>query len=356
MRILLAMTLALAACSTQEEMPAVEPPTGVEVFTQPLDDGNAFSCNTCHALEEPAEDGMRRVGHALGDAAHRPSWKDGRLDSFRGAVNSCVTEWMRGEAWSAEDPRWLVLNEYLAAQSDPPAAAVDIQIVRPPGDLTGGDADAGRALFNTSCGLCHGNNAEGSALAPGLLGLSLPPDYIAGRVRFSGATDSPVYDGLTGGAMPFWGGDRLSDAELIDLVAFITEAEPDPDGNNGDLPNDATIPDCPSTHALVGTTMPLTTRFHRVEGIVTVVNDCAVRIDSFGFDGQGIDVRIYGGADLDFADGFNMSADLKNFPTGYDGDTVIGVLPDGKTLDDLGAISIWCVPVGVSFGDAVLGQ
>ena len=31
----------------------------------------------------------------------------------------------------------------------------------------------------------------------------------------SGAIDSSVYEGLTGGRMPFWAADRLSDAEPL---------------------------------------------------------------------------------------------------------------------------------------------
>ena len=158
-------------------------------------------------------------------------------------------------------------------------------------------------------------------------------------------------------AMPFWGADRLSDDELRDLVAFITTAEPEPANNsenNGGNNGGNNGADCPSTHPMVGTTAELTERFHGVRGTVTVVNDCSIRIDNFFFDGNGIDIRVYGGSDLSFSDGFSMGEDLKNFPTGYEDDTVTGVLPEGKTMDDLGAVSIWCVPVGVSFGDAAL--
>jgi hypothetical protein len=42
------------------------------------------------------------------------------------------------------------------------------------------------------------------------------------RVRTGGPRDSPVYEGLSGSLMPFWAAERLTDAELLDAVAFVT--------------------------------------------------------------------------------------------------------------------------------------
>ncbi|MEM9196027.1 MAG: hypothetical protein AAGF12_43075 [Myxococcota bacterium] len=61
--------------------------------------------------------------------------------------------------------------------------------------------------------------------------------YIAERVRLSGRANSSTYSGLTG-IMPFWGADRISDAELFDVVAFVNDvsklASPVTDGGMGD--------------------------------------------------------------------------------------------------------------------------
>ena len=353
---IIGVMLVLSACGEQADLGG-DPGSvvsGQALFEQPLEGGNTFACVTCHALKEPAEDGMRRAGHALADATKRPHYKNGQLEDMLDAVNSCLTEWMRSEPWSEGDPRWVALHDYLEAQApEGQAQPLSFEIASPPLDTSGGDAEAGRALFNMSCALCHGADAIGTARAPSLLGLDLQGEYIARRVRTSGQSQSPVYDGLTGGAMPFFAADRLSDAELLDLVAFVETAEPLDEVGDNNSPGEVEVPDCVSTHPLVGTTRTLSTRFHGVSGTVTVVNDCAVRIDDFHFDGGGIDVRIFGGADLGFGDGFIMSSGLVRSP-GYEGETVVGVLPEGMTLDDLGAISVWCVPVGVSFGDASL--
>jgi hypothetical protein len=86
-----------------------------------------------------------------------------------------------------------------------------------------------------------------------------------------------------------------------------------------------------------------------------VVDDCTIRISGFEFDGNGIDVRIYAGRGGDYSSGFGLSENLVNFPVGYSGETLWLTLPDGTTLDVVDGLSVWCVPVGVSFGDGLFG-
>ncbi len=249
------------------------------------------------------------------------------------------------------------MNEWLEEQAgDGEAEAVEIQRVDPPADLSGGDAAAGLETFNGSCAVCHGEGATGTMLAPQLAGTNLTPEYIATRVRTSGQAASEVYEGLTGGLMPFWGLDRLSDDELLDVVAWVStseapDVEPDPDPDPDPEPLEPG--DCPSTHPKVGQTAVLVNHFHDIAGIATIVNDCTIEIEDFGFDGNGIDVRMWAGPTANLKAGFPLGENLKNFPTGYEGDTIMGELPEDKTLDDVESVSIWCVPVGVSFGDGV---
>ena len=342
-----------------EAEPAPEPdpspegePSGELLFMNRHDDGNTFACNTCHALTEPTAD-FRRPGHPLGDAAMRPSFKNGQVDTLLEAVNSCRTEWMVAPPFGANDDRWQALQGFLAtAAGDAPADPLVFEIVQPPADLEGGDVEAGRDAFNGTCAVCHGAEATGTQLAPPLNGEFLTADLIARRVRTSGVVDSPVYDGLTGGRMPFWSADRLSDAELTDIIAFVVQndpgdivPEPDPE------PEMVNPGDCASTHALVGSEATFETFAHQVGGTATVVDDCTIRIDDFTFDGQGVNVQLYGGLAGAYAQGFSMSGDLRRSP-GYAGESLTFTLPEGTTLDDLDGVSIWCVPVGINFGDA----
>ncbi|MFT7621325.1 MAG: cytochrome c [Myxococcota bacterium] len=327
---------------------------GAMVYTVPSKDGNTWACNTCHALEEPSEDGVRRVGHRLGDATHRATYKDGSLTNMRDAVNSCRTGWMNAPAWDADDPEWLALYQWLDDMApEGPAPLVDVQIVTPPDPATGGDPDSGQTLFNMACVMCHGTDAVGTERGPPLAGVGLPESYIVGRVRTSGPTNSPVYDGLTGGLMPFWGGDRLTDTEVKNLAAFVnTVAAPDPDTPDDPDPVDPG-PFCDATHAKVGWTATLSTKFHGVSGTATIIDDCTIEVTEFAFDGNGIDVQVYAGTGGNYNAGFSVSEQLYNYPTGYSGDTLMLKVPAGNTLDDIDGLSVWCVAVGVSFGDGL---
>jgi mono/diheme cytochrome c family protein len=308
---------------------------------------------------------VRRVGHALGGATRRGSYKSGQLTDMRLAVNSCLTEWMGTDPWEAGDERWAALSGWIDAQQGG-TAAFSIQILQPPTELLSGDAVPGAALFNMSCSMCHGQNGMGTVRAPRIVGTGLPAEYVATRVRTSGSPGSTVYQGLTGGRMPFWGGDRLADDELRDLIAYVTEeatpvgngengenGETDGDGENSEVVTIGVPGDCASTHSSVGLVAELSTFFHRVQGTATIVDDCTIRVDDFFFDGNGIDVRIYAGLGGNYSAGFAITGDLFNFPTGYSGATVYAVLPDGKTLDALDGISVWCVDAKVDFGSGM---
>ncbi len=327
---------------------------GETVYSTPVEGGNSFTCETCHALTEPA---LRRPGHPIGDATRRPSYKNGKLQAMLPAVNSCLEEWMLADPWTEDDPRWQALYGWLdemAPEGDAPP--LSFEIVQPLADLTGGDADNGRAIFNGSCAVCHGADGVGTNQAPPVAGAGYSEDYTGQRVRTSGLMDSPVYDGLTGGRMPFWAADRLSDAELIDIAAWLA-IDDGPDTTTGTTDPTTTTTtggDCDSTHPWIGYTAELQNFFHDVGGTAEIVDDCTIVINNFTYDGTGIDVRIYGGLGGDYDNGFPMTEDLLK-PGGYNGTTLVATVPDGQTLDDLDGISVWCVDVGVDFGSGVFG-
>ena len=325
-------------------------PTGEALYSEPHDDGNTFACATCHALQEPASDGLRRPGHPIGDAANRPSYKNEQLTELRDAVNSCRVEWMAASELSMDDPRWLALRDFLESTAgSTQAPAISYQIVSPPSELGGGDATAGRATFNETCVVCHGVDAAGTERGPALRGETLTEELVARRVRTSGPSDSAVYPGLTDGIMPFWAADRLSDDELLDVIAFaLTSDGGGTGGSGGTLPPD--LRECDATHGKVGQVAMLSTFAHSVSGTAKIIDDCTIQVEDFVYDGGGIDVRFYSGLGGNYVTGFPMSQDLVR-SGGYNGETVYAQLPDGRTLDELGGISVWCVDVAVSFGD-----
>jgi mono/diheme cytochrome c family protein len=318
-------------------------------FTRPA--GNSFTCATCHALVEPSQNGLRRPGHPLASATRRPSYKGGQVDTMLEAVNSCLDEWMNADTWSESSVEWLALQSWLEAQASPGVApVVEIQIASPPENLSGGDATAGREVFNESCAICHAVDGGGSSQAPPVVGFGLDAGLVANRVRLSGRVGG-IYPGLTGGVMPFWGANRLSDNELRDIVAYVSEGEDAGDGDGSGGENDGS--QCGNDHPRVGQSTVLTTRAHGVRGTATIVDNCTIELSQFNYDGRGIVVQAYTGNDGNFfgAGARAISADLVG--PRYSNANLRFTLPDTITLDDFNSLSIWCVAVGVSFGDGI---
>jgi mono/diheme cytochrome c family protein len=321
-------------------------------FSRP--DGNSYTCAHCHAVVEPASNGYARPGHPLGDASARVDYKNGQVSSLREAANSCLDEWMNAGTWSNANADWLKLEDWLSQHAPPETAeSVDIQIAAVPAILTGGDASAGRETFNSSCAICHAQDGEGSLQAPAIGGFGYDSNYVANRVRNSGRSDSQVYDGLTGGIMPFWGANRFSDAELLNVVAFLELGEDDLEAITGDTGNNTGGSGCASDHEKVGWVAELTTRQHQVSGTATIIDNCTIEVTQFNYDGRGIVVQAYTGQGRNFNSRAAHAISENLVGTAFADATVQFSLPDDLSLDEFGALSIWCVEVGVSFGDGI---
>lgn len=351
----LALTLALglfAGCETATDEGRSATTDGQALYAAPHDDGNTFACATCHALHEPADDGITRPGHPIGDAAARATFKNGQLSGLVDAVNSCREDWMGAPAFTEDDPRWLALRDFLVAEAgDTTAESITYDIVDPPADVSGGDPVAGAAAFDRTCAVCHGPGAAGSERAPSLLGTPETADFIALKVRRSGNPSSDVYPDLVPGRMPFWAADRLTDDGLRDIVAFLgqTESTTPINGDEMDLSLPNAQSDCGSSHPMVGQSLTFMEKAHDVGGTATVVDDCTILFEDFSFDGGGIDVRIYGGENGSYDDGATMSVNLVG--TAFERNKAVLRLPEGISLGDFDGLSVWCVPVGFSFGD-----
>ena len=100
----------------------------------------------------------------------------------------------------------------------------------------------------------------------------------------------------------------------------------------------------------IGARAVLSTRAHGVMGTAVVIDARTIELRDFWFDGDGLDVRIYGGLAGDYASGVALSADLRRAEP-YLGETLTLTLPIGVSLSDLDGVSVWCVPAGASFGD-----
>lgn len=322
---------------------------GASVFTSPLSNASTYSCASCHAIHEAdglAMDGFRRPGHPLLNASKRASFKNGQYSEMLDAVNTCLTEFMNTGKWTAQSQQWLNLLNWIEDQdTQEPAVEVERLIVDSPAELSGGSVENGRELFNSRCIVCHGFDGGGTPLGPKITGTGLQADYIANRVRWSG----PV----TSGVMPFWGANRLGDGELIDIIAYVVNSEEIVVEMGEDDPPPVSDNSCSANSGKIGQSATLSSLFHSVGGIATIIDDCTIEITNFTFDGGGIDVQIYGGSNGNFhpaAGGFSLSQNLVGIA--YSGNSLTLTLPNDKTIDDFDSISVWCVAVGVSFGTA----
>ena len=354
----MAVSLSALGCGDDSAEETTPTPTGnaegALLYAEPHDDGNTFACGTCHALSEPAADGFTRPGHPIGDAANRPSYKNGQLPTFLDAVNNCRRDWLGATDFAADDDRWLALSSFLQEQAgDEPAEALVYDIVDPPADVNGGDHIAGEARFNESCAVCHGQGAVGTERAPSIAGTMLPGDFIGMKVRRSGNPESEVYPDLIVGRMPFWAADRQSDDQLRDLIAFLAMSEPVDipmtTGEEVDLSQSGAQDGCGMSHANIGQTLTFQTNAHRVAGTATIVDDCTIIFEDFSFDGGGIDVHVLGGNNNNYDAGIDLSINMVG--TAFDQGSALLRLPSGVTMDDFDGLSVWCVPVGFSFGD-----
>jgi len=85
-----------------------------------------------------------------------------------------------------------------------------------------------------------------------------------------------------------------------------------------------------------------------VSGFVTMIDDCTLELTTFSYNGDGIEVRLFGSKASNFRPGFTIGPDIVGMR--FTRATWKVQLPAGKTLADLDWVSIWCVKARADFG------
>jgi thiosulfate dehydrogenase len=188
---------------------------------------NRFSCSTCHAVTPG--DTRPLPGYSLADVTARPSWWGGNVDVLRDAVNQCVTDFMGGKALAASDENGRALLVYLESlSSDKTAPALPLTIVQNIVDVPSGSAANGKVVWDATCKACHGAPATGDGRITELASI-VPNDSIAAHGTDPRTGARPVviekvrhgkYFNV-GGYMPLFALERLSNAQLGDLLAYL---------------------------------------------------------------------------------------------------------------------------------------
>jgi mono/diheme cytochrome c family protein len=218
---------------------------GRRLFHSPAISNNGLSCGHCHADfdETKRSDGIIRAAHSLYNAFYRETWWGMDLESplayatIDEAALVCVVQYMRNKtkltAQQSRDLRAYLksLSFKLIRIAQPIAPAADKT-----GEYTGfagGNRFDGKSVFYAACHSCHPNGNAGIALKP--LPRDQDPSYYTRYIRegdglgsvLSGV-DPNAYQFKAGRFMPFFGADRLSDAQIRDIIAYIKSLPPAP--------------------------------------------------------------------------------------------------------------------------------
>lgn len=198
--------------------------------------GNDLNCNSCHLDQGLRPNGIPYVGVY----ARFPQYngRAARVFNLEDRINGCMQRSMNGTPLDEEDPRMRAMVAYMAHLSKGIAVGASVPGQGLPKlDALAGDTVAGRQVWAQQCARCHGPDGQGTPLAPPTWG---PRSFNigAGMARIRTAA------GFIRHNMPFDNPGSLSDAEAIDVAAYLT-SRPRPDfaGKENDWPNGGAPPD-----------------------------------------------------------------------------------------------------------------
>ena len=110
---------------------------------------------------------------------------------------------------------------------------------------------------------------------------------------------------------------------------------------------------CAKTHRKIGHSGSFSTLAHNVSGTATIIDNCTIEITNFTYDGGGPKVYFYGAIDHNYSSdaAFQLGSELQGKI--YENESLTITLPNGKTLDDLTGLSVWCADFNADFGSMV---
>lgn len=189
-----------------------------------------LTCKHCHAdfNEKKTPDTYVRVGHPLFNSGFRAGWNryDGQpISTLEEAIAACAERWITARVDSSysgvvpQKHRIRKLAAYLQSDELSPekrSKALELKLAEAvPTDLLlkRGDMVVGSSLFRSRCSICH--LSDGTGAAPSLIRNGYSRYLIAKKVRALGAR------GLKGLMMPGYARDRISERELLNVVAYV---------------------------------------------------------------------------------------------------------------------------------------
>jgi len=164
--------------------------------------------------------------------------RSGKVDLIEDRVNDCFRRSMNGRALdpAGKDMRDIVTYFAFLSTGIPVGAEMEGQGF-PRLQPMKGDLDRGRAVFASVCVRCHGDNGQGSAIAPPLWG---PRSYNVGAGMARINTAASFIHGL----MPIDRAQKLTPQQAFDVATYInTRPRPDFPAKSRDWPRGGKPPD-----------------------------------------------------------------------------------------------------------------
>lgn len=208
---------------------------GKALFSDPATSGaplNAYACSTCHVAEPSPADTLLLTGAPLAGATARPTYWGGVEADLLRSINFCRLYFMQqATPWTEDEPMAQDVYAYLLSLPSTTTEAVPFTVVGPVADLPEGDGTRGAGLYTRACANCHGERTSGAGRLTELASL-LPEepleehvsdgfDDTEQRVAFIEKVRHGGFYGY-GGVMPPFSLEALSDAELADVLAYLT--------------------------------------------------------------------------------------------------------------------------------------
>lgn len=196
-------------------------------------DLNTYSCATCHDVDPPPAGALIRPGAPMRGVTKRPSYWGGSEVELLRAVNQCLYYFMLKDGpWTPEDADAQAVYAYLESLSttEEGTEAQPFTVVGEIYDLPAGDAGNGQGIYDRACGLCHGkaHTGEGrlverAAVLPEETLEAHPLDKYTPDQRRLVFVEKARHGAFLGypGQMPPFSLEKLSDAEMGDLLAFL---------------------------------------------------------------------------------------------------------------------------------------
>ena len=203
---------------------------GQKIFNDSGEELDYPACASCHATvskeEEANKTGHVRPAFPVYNTSHRGAWKNAKAGkgpkSSGDAGNICVRAFQKRKKLPADQVA--DLNAYLLTLS--PSKDVKPRKIayapKLPGSLDGGDKAKGKAKVQLHCGGCHGDSDDHIqfTLKAGKRKKKTVAMKVRGWIRDKKAKSGMRFK-ANNGMMSFFAKDRVSDADLLDILAYL---------------------------------------------------------------------------------------------------------------------------------------